>query len=295
MRLPILGAADGLFGAVLAAAVALGIAWVLAAVALQAPGGTGLRADIQRSTILRRLNQLLPPSGVILNALARFDPGLRSIAAPSPNVPPPTSAIAGKPAVRRAATSVVKVLGSQCGLGVEGSGWIAAPDEVVTNAHVVAGETDTVVQVGGAGPGLPAQLILFDPRNDVAVLHVPGLGGRPLSLAVDPPAGRSVAIIGYPKDGPLDLEPGRIGATQNVLTEDAYGRGPISRLVTPLRGLVRPGNSGGPLVDAAGRVDATVFAATTGGPPGGFGVANAVVAADLARASGPVASGPCAG
>jgi S1-C subfamily serine protease len=167
---------------------------------------------------------------------------------------------------------------------------------VVTNAHVVAGEEDTVVQVGGLQPGLAAVPIAFDPTNDVAVLRVPGLAQPALPLAVDPPAGRAAAILGYPKDGPFDVRPGRIGQTQSVVTQDAYGRGPVSRVLTPLRGLVRPGNSGGPMVDGRGRVVTTVFAATTGGGRhGGYGVANATVAHDVRGAGGQVSTGPCSG
>jgi S1-C subfamily serine protease len=173
---------------------------------------------------------------------------------------------------------------------------VVGPGVVVTNAHVVAGEEDTVVQVGGLQPGLPAVPIAFDPTNDVAVLRVPGLAQPALPLAVDPPAGRAAAILGYPKDGPFDVRPGRIGQTQSVLTQDAYGRGPVSRVLTPLRGLVRPGNSGGPMVDGRGRVVTTVFAATTGGGRhGGYGVANATVAKDVRAAGGKVSTGPCSG
>jgi S1-C subfamily serine protease len=295
VRLAPLGLLDGLLGAGLSACVALGIAWILAAVALQAPGVGSLRPDIQRSVILRRLNSLLPPSGGLLHALARFDP-LPALSGPPAGVTAPPSAIARDPVVRRAAASVVRVLGSACGLGIEGSGWVVAPGMVVTNAHVVAGEEDTVVQVRGEEPGLTAQAVYFDPTNDVAVLRVAGLSEPALPLAVDPPAGRAAAILGYPKDGPFDVQPGRIGATQTVLTQDAYGRGPVSRLLTPLRGLVRPGNSGGPMVDARGRVVTTVFAATTGGGHhGGYGVANATVSRDVGLARGPVSTGGCTG
>ncbi|MGI8558567.1 MAG: MarP family serine protease [Solirubrobacteraceae bacterium] len=296
MRLPGLRLLDGILGAALSACVALGIAWALGAAALQAPATAGLRLDIQRSQILQRLDALLPPSGSFLNALARFDP-LPAIAGPAAGVPPPTSAIARSGPVRRAFPSVVRVLGSACGLGVEGSGWIAAPGEVVTNAHVVAGEQDTVVQVGGRPPDLPARVVLFDARNDIAVLRVGELAGPSLQLASSPPAGLAAAIVGYPENGPLEARAGRIGPTQTVLADDAYGRGPVSRLLTLLRGLVRPGNSGGPMIDASGRVVTTVFAATTGGAQrGGFGVANAVVSRELVRA-GPsaVSTGPCGG
>ncbi len=295
VRFALLGMVDGLLGAALSACVALGIAWILGAVALQAPGVTGLRRDIQQSVILQRLNALLPPSGSLLHALARFDP-LPALRGPQAGVSAPQPAIAGDPGVRRAAASVVRILGSACGLGIEGSGWVVAPGVVVTNAHVVAGEEDTVVQVGGSEPSLPAEAIAFDPTNDIAILRVRGLRQPALPLAVDPPAGRLAAILGYPKDGPFDVRPGRIGQTQTVLTQDAYGRGPVSRLLTPLRGLVRPGNSGGPMVDARGRVVTTVFAATTGGGAhGGYGVANSTVRQDVAGAGGPVSTGPCAG
>lgn len=292
---PGIGLLDGLLGALLGVALALGIVWILAAVLAQTPSQDRLRADIQRSAILRELNGVLPPSGSILNALARLDP-LPSIAGPSPGVPPPTPRIARSPAVRSAARSVVRVLGTACGLAVEGSGWTAAPDEIVTNAHVVAGERDTTVQVGGRSPSLHARTLVFDPRDDIAVLSVPGLGLPTLALVADPASGSGGAIVGYPENGPLDARAGRIGRTQSVLADDAYGRGPVSRLLTPLRGLVRPGNSGGPLVGGDGRVLTTVFAGTIGGGPhGGYGVANATVSRLLSQARARALAGVGAG
>ncbi len=148
---PGMGLLDGLLGAILGAAMALGIVWIVAAVAGQASGPSELRADIQRSAILRRLNQVLPPSGPILNALARLDP-LPSITGPSPDVAAPEPAIAHAPGVRAASRSVVRVDGTACGLAIEGSGWVAATDLVVTNAHVVAGEQDTTVEVARPAP-----------------------------------------------------------------------------------------------------------------------------------------------
>jgi S1-C subfamily serine protease len=295
---PGVGLLDGVLGAALGAALALGIVWIAAAVAAQAPGQAQLRADIQRSAILSRLNELLPPSGPILNALARLD-RLPSITGPSPGVAAPEPRLAHVPGVRVASRSVVRVIGTACGLAIEGSGWVAAPGLVVTNAHVVAGEEDTSVEVGGHAPSLPAQAIAFDPNDDIAVLRVAELGLPPLSLQPNPPAGRAGAILGYPENGPFTVRPGRIGRTQSVLTQNAYGQGPVSRLLTPLRGLVQPGNSGGPLVDETGRVLTTVFAATVGGGnAGGYGVANetvsSVLAAARARSNGSVSTGPCA-
>jgi S1-C subfamily serine protease len=298
LRLPGLRAVDGLLGAVLTGCVGLGVAWIVGAVALQSSGSRPLREDLQRSAILSELNQLLPPSGAILHALARFDP-LPSVRGPAADVPAPTKGILAAPAVRRAARSVVRVVGTACGLGIEGSGWVAAHGLVVTNAHVVAGENDTVVEPGGAAPGLPARVLAFDPRNDVAVMSVPGLTEPALPLAADPRPGSPAAILGYPLDGPFDAEPGRIGQTRDVSTEDAYGHGPVVRSITSLRGRVRPGNSGGPMVDQAGQVVATVFAAIVGSSSGegGFAVPDAVVRHELALAAKDqsVSTGPCAG
>jgi S1-C subfamily serine protease len=283
LALPGIGVLDGLLGALLGAALALGVVWIVAAVLAQAPNDMQLRVDVQRSAILRELNVLLPPSGPILNALARLDP-LPRISGPSPDVAPPPP-IARTPAVRAAERSVVRVIGTACGLAIEGSGWVAAPDLIVTNAHVIAGERDTTVEVGGSSPSLPARAVAFDPRDDIAVLGVPDLALASLRLRRDPPAGSAGAILGYPEDGPFDARAARIGRTQTVLTDDAYGDGPIDRLLTPLRGLVRPGNSGGPLVDDAGEVLTTVFASTVGGTPrGGYGVANSTVESVLAGA-----------
>jgi hypothetical protein len=296
-RLPAgLGLLDGIGGAVLIAAAGLMVCWIAGAVALQTPGARGLRKDIQRSAILRTLNKELPPSGVILNALARFDP-FPTITGPAPRVPAPTAKIAHDPDVLAAGHSTVKVLGTACGLGVEGSGWVAKPGVVVTNAHVVAGESDTTVQVQGQGPHYIAHAIWFDSRNDVAILRVPAISGSvpALSLNVGAKPGTSAAILGYPENGPLDVRPARLGPTSPVRTQDAYGRGPILRDITSLRGLVRSGNSGGPVVDGRGRVVTTIFAASVGGSERtGFGVPDSIVADALGKANGGVGTGPCA-
>src|ERR671931_1477212 len=171
LRIPGLGFVDGLGGALLSGAVALGLAWLAGAGALQTPGAVAFRDEIQRSTILKRLNDALPPTGPVLNALARFDPFPR-IDGPSAGVPAPRAAIARDPQVRAASASVVKIQGTACGLGVEGSGWIARDGVVVTNAHVVAGQEDTASQRGGRGPRPDARAFAFAPHNDTAVLGV---------------------------------------------------------------------------------------------------------------------------
>ncbi|MEX0992947.1 MAG: MarP family serine protease [Solirubrobacterales bacterium] len=283
---------DGIGGMLLLAVVGLGLAWIAGAVALQTPGASELRTDIQRSLILGRLNELIPPTGPIINSIARFDP-FPQISGPAADVPRPSAGIARTAGVERAGRSVVRVRGTACGLAIAGSGWVAEPQVVVTNAHVIAGEDDTVVETL-EGTRLDAQVIGFDPHNDVAVLRVKGPTPPPLARDPDPRSGESVAILGYPENGPYAVTPGRLGSTGTVISVDAYGSGPIRRRMTALRGQVRSGNSGGPAVDSSGRVATTVFAATTRGQPGGFGVPLAIVESDLQRADGRVSTGPCA-
>ena len=288
------GMLDGLGGAVLVACLGLGLVWIGGAVALQTPGARELREPIQRSAILSELNERLPPSGPILQALARFDP-FPDIDGPRPNVRPPDSRIARDRDVRRAGRSVVRVLGTACGLGVQGSGWVAGDGVVVTNAHVVAGQDDTTVQVQGEGERVDTEAIWFDSRNDLAVLRAPGLSGvPPLRLNEGAGSGTSAAILGFPEDGPYDVRPGRLGQTTTVVTQDAYGRGPVRRSIISLRGLVRSGNSGGPMVDAQGRVVTTIFAASVSdNGRTGFGVPGSIVREALSRAGEPVDTGPC--
>jgi S1-C subfamily serine protease len=292
LRLPGLGVLDGLLGAALSALVGLLLAWVFGAVALQTPGARELRGHVQGSAILSRVNDVLPPS-TVLNALARFDP-LPELAGPSPGVEAPQPEIAEDPDVEAAAAGVVRITGTACGLGVEGSGWVAREGLVVTNAHVVAGQDDTLVQVGGEGPRLQGTAVAFDPRNDVAVLRVDGLDAPALPIAREPGAGTAGAILGFPRNGPYDVRAARIGATRTVASQDAYGRGPVRREMTLIRGNIRSGNSGGPVVDGRGRVLTTVFAATVGGGQrGGYGVPNAVTREALGAADGRVSTGPC--
>jgi S1-C subfamily serine protease len=289
----VLHLADGAGGAALIAAVALGLTWVFGAVALHVPGTAQLRGDVQRSAILRGLNDLLPPSGPVLNALDRVDPA-PSIAGPTTPVAPPDAAIASDPDIRRVSHSVVRVLGTACGLGIEGSGWVAAPGLVVTNAHVVAGEDDTgVTTIDSAS--LDAVPVRYDPANDLALLRI----DAPipvLQIAPKPQRGTAGAVLGYPENGPYAVSAARFGDTSTVISEDSYGNGPIQRSIAFLRGSVRSGNSGGPLVDSRGRVMATVFAATTSGRPGGFAIPNDIVRSALTEpTAAEVDTGPCTG
>jgi S1-C subfamily serine protease len=281
---------DSAGGILLGALTGLVIVWVAGATALLVPGQTTVRREVLRSLIVRHLNDAVPPAR-LLHLLARVDP-FPSILGPAAPSRPASPAIARKAGILRAEASVVKIVGTACGIGVEGSGWFARRSLVVTAAHVVAGERDTTVGIPGSGT-YHAAAVWFDALNDVAVLRVFGATATPLRYA-NPTPGVPVAILGYPANGPLTATPGRIGSTSTVLTRDAYGHGPIRRMITAVAGRVRHGNSGGPAVDAAGVVRTTVFAARLGAPTG-YGIPTSIVVRALRSAQRPVSTGSCVG
>ena len=291
LRLTPLRLVDSFGGLVVGAAAGVVLVWVLSATALLVPGQASLRRDVQRSAVVRRLDQAVPPRR-LLKLLARIDP-FPSIAGPTPPSTPPSPQIAGNAAVRHAARDVVRVLGTACGVGVEGSGWFATDDLVVTAAHVVAGERDTGVEIPGLSGVHAADVVAFDPHNDIAVLRVQQRASFALPL-VDPQPGAAVAVVGYPEDGPLQSTPGRVGRTAVALTQDAYGNGPVERTITALSGDIRHGDSGAPAIDANGAVEATIFAARLG-TTGGYGVPRSVVRRVLDSAgTASVSTGSCA-
>jgi S1-C subfamily serine protease len=286
-----LAAADTAGGVAAGALLGLALAWLVAVVALEQPG-LHLRRDVQRSAILPALLRAVPASSV-LDALSRFDPlpVVPSIADRTLDRPDPT--VPRDPGPRAALASVVRVQGSACGLGIQGSGWVIRPGIVVTNAHVIAGEHDIGVQPPTAGT-YAAVPIAVDSGNDVAILRVAGLPSPRLRMASKDPSGGAVAMIGYPQNGPLRSMPGRAGQPVTALAPGAYGGSVRPRTVVPLRGRLEHGDSGGPVVDRRGRVVAMMFAADKSGG-GGFGVPLDAIRNALASARGRVSSGPCIG
>jgi S1-C subfamily serine protease len=269
---PGLHTVDSIAGTILGIGAGVLICWAVGAVLLYLPGQAELRRSVQESAILSRINDEFPPER-LLDTLERVDP-IGVAVGPPALVPTPDSAVARDPDIAAAAASVVRVTGFACGLGIEGSGWIARPGLVVTNAHVVAGIARPHVD-RHAGAALSATVVAFDSQNDVAVLRVKGLRGRPLRLA-EPDRGIAVALTGFPENGPLALVPARLGGTGRALSRDAYGRGPVTRSVTAIRGKVRPGLSGGPGIDAGGRVRTMVFARRQE-DVGGYGIPPSVI------------------
>jgi uncharacterized membrane protein required for colicin V production len=296
-RIPLgpLAAIDTAGGMALGGVLGLALVWLAAVVAVQQPS-LGLRRDVQQSTILPVLLRAVPAT-TVLDALARFDP--------LPILPPaladralsaPDAAVLHTPGVHRAEASVVKIVGESCGIGIQGSGWVVRPGLVVTNAHVVAGESggETVITPGPTPAFFHGTVVAVDSSNDVALIRVPRLALRPVLMASGVTENGRVALVGYPEGHGLTPVPGRIGRVIDVLGPDAYGSHVHLRPVVPLRGLLRHGDSGGPVLTPAGRVAAVMFAADQSGS-GGYGVPLSAVKALLAGPLGHANVGPCAG
>lgn len=286
---PALRLADAAGGTAVGAALGLGLAWLVAVVALHQPA-LGLRPPVQRSVLLPALVRAVPPEPV-LGALARFDPLPLLRGLPGPRLPPPDAAVLRSPGVRAAADSVVKVVGTSCGIGVQGSGWTVRPGVVATNAHVVAGQDETHV-LARDGRRVPAEVVYVDAGNDVALLRARGLRTAPLAVDAGASFPRRVALLGYPGNRALVAAPATAGPPRSVVAPDAYERRARLRVVVPLRGHVERGASGGPAVDRRGRVVAMIFGGARGNG-GALGVPVRLVLRGLAAPLRPVSPGPC--
>jgi uncharacterized membrane protein required for colicin V production len=275
-------------GAVTGGIVGLGFAWLAAVFFLHEPS-LGLRPAIQQSAILPRLLHAVPPENV-LSALDRID-ALPLLPGVEERLPEPDPSVLESPGARAAAASVLKVQGTSCGLGAQGSGWVVRRALVATNAHVIAGQRDTQVLTPG-GQTLRARPVYVDVTNDVALLRVTGLRAPPLATRGDGDFPKPVVLLGYPRDGALTATAGTAGEPRTVLAPDAYRNRVRPRLVVPLRGSVAPGESGAPVVDRRGAVVAMIFGGTKRGE-GGFGVPIEIVLRGVSTPLRPVSSGPC--
>jgi len=281
LRLTPLRVIDSMGGLVLGILTGAAIVWVSTAVVLD-PNQHSLvsfRRDLQRSWIVRKLDAAVPPR-LLTPILKAIDPQQWITGPSAPNLPPSVGVLR-KHAIRASLTRVVKVLGTACGEGIEGSGWFVRRDLVVTAAHVVAGERFTRVEIPGDSAQHAATVVGFDAHNDVAILRLSDATATPLRMA-DPREGASVVLAGYPLDGSLTAVPGRIGPTANAFTQDALGHR-VERAITAVAGRVHKGDSGGPVIDTRGAVEATIFAKKRGSASG-YAVPTTIVRTDLAQA-----------
>jgi S1-C subfamily serine protease len=279
-------------GLLVGAALGAALAWLVAAVAVYGAGDRAatLRDQVHRSAILRTALRTVPPD-TVLGALARVDP-FPLLPIPAAALPEPDPSVLASPGARAARGSVVQVRGRACGIVKQGSGWVADDGLVVTNAHVIAGEEDTLVLAPDGAPH-DAQPVYVSARDDVAVLRVDGLAAPRLVLAGAPERAESVVLLGFPGGGPLTAEAATAAPPRTVLGPDAYGRGLAPRSVVVTRGSLGPGSSGGPVVDAGGRVVAMIFGGTEDGDAGAAVPPSAVRRA-LRSSLAPVDAGPCA-
>lgn len=278
---------DNVVGAVVSAVSVLLVAWLLGT-AVDRSRFTGLARQVRNSQVLTTVDALVPDAArtwfasfrrlVDENGFPEVFAGLGGERIPPAD--PPDSRVLRSPAVLASRASILKVRGvaASCSKQVEGSGFVYAPQRLMTNAHVVAGVRQPRVEVDGQA--LPARVVLFDPARDVAVLYVPDLRRAPLGFAGQARAGDSAVVAGYPQDGPFTAVAARVRNRQTARSPDIYSEGTVTREIYALRSVVRPGNSGGPLLSPDGRVYGVVFAAATDNPETGYALTAAQVRQD---------------
>jgi S1-C subfamily serine protease len=297
-------ALDAVGGAALSAVAVLLVSWALG-VAVAGAGLGGVSPMVRNSAVLAWVDHRLPDSADgVLNAFnnvvgTTFFPRYLEPFAPERivEVGPGPRRLLTDPDVQDAAPAVLKVRGeNDCGRGVEGTGFVYSPGRLMTNAHVVAGVDSPEVTVNGSS--VQAEVVYYNPDLDVAVLELDTAGVPSLEFDREAEQEDGVAILGYPQDGPFNVQPGRIRAEQRLRSPNIYGDGTVIREVFSLRGLVRPGNSGGPIVSSAGDVVGVVFAASVTDRDTGY----AITADQVARSAtigisndSPVSTGECAG
>jgi S1-C subfamily serine protease len=297
--------ADSAGGAVVSVLSVLLVAW-LVGTALAHSSLRTLAREVRNSAILTGINDVMPGSALgwfasFRHLVGQYDfPQVFGALGPGNVVPvgPPDPALANSPAVRTDARSIVKVVGvaPSCSRRLEGSGFLYAPEHVLTNAHVVAGVTSLRVFANEGATGLSAQVVLYDPHRDVAVLYVPGLNAPDLGFAGSATPGVNAIVVGYPENGPFTPVAARVRGQEQVQGPDIYDDAVVTRSVYDIRAVVRPGNSGGPLLSTTGQVYGMVFAAASDNPDTGYALTAAEVHPDAqagANAIRPVSTQTC--
>jgi len=274
------------------------VAWFLGT-ALAHSALTGVARQIQHSRVLTAIDRMMPSSAKTWDAAFRrlvqqngFPQVFGAIGAERiVPVSPPDPKVAASRAVRVAEPDIVKITGvaNSCRRQLEGSGFLYASQHVMTNAHVVAGvHSPTVITSDGAH--LDATVVLYDPRRDVAVLYVPGFTRAPLSFAGVADRGQSAVVAGYPQNGPFTAVAARVRARQPAQGPDIYQSRQVTREIYAVYAVVRPGNSGGPLLAPDGQVYGVVFAASVDDPKTGYALTAHEVESDATSGAGRTAA-----
>jgi S1-C subfamily serine protease len=271
---------DSVGGAVVSVISVLLIAWLIGSAVAYAPF-PAISRQVNDSAVLRTVDRLMPAEASVwfsdFRSLLESGPYAQVFGALGAEgalaVGPPNPAVLNTAGLHDAIPSIVKIEGvaPSCQERIEGSGFVYAPDHVLTNAHVVAGVTQgPEVYSNQGGPPLSARVVLYDPQRDLAVLYVPGLSAKPLLFAAQARIGANAIVAGYPLDGPFTSVAARIGGIEEATSPDIYQTAQVTRQIYSIRAVVRPGNSGGPLLAPGGRVYGVVFAAATTVPDTGY-------------------------
>jgi S1-C subfamily serine protease len=286
---------DAIGGAGVSVLSMLLTAWAIGSV-LTASSFQGVVSQVDNSAILGTMDKIMPSQ-----AKTMFTDFRRLLATgPFPQVfsgigaahlfaiSPPDQAVLNSPGYLDARSRVVKVQGTalSCDRIIEGSGFVYSPQHILTNAHVVAGVNQGLTVTTPSGVAYHAQVVLYDPQVDIAVLYVPGLNLAPLQFSDQGESGSSAVVAGYPEDHPYTQVAARIGGEQNAVGPDIYQAGQVTRQIFEIRANVEPGNSGGPLLSPSGAVYGVVFAAAVGQANTGFALTASEVAADANAGAG---------
>lgn len=306
MRVRAFQTVDSAIGSAFQVLAVLLVSWLIA-IPLAAGLGAGATNAIRSSSILSTIDRVIPESWSTLPTRISSmlnESGLPPLVDPfgssvTTEVEPPRIEVANKALIEELRPSVVHVMGNaaECSRRLMGSGFVSAPDYVVTNAHVVAG-TDSVRLDTMLGV-VDATVVHYDPDLDIAVLHAPGLGLEPLPWAPEPAqSGDNAVVMGYPGSGPFEAAPARVSDRITIAGPDIYAENGVERDAYTVRGTIREGNSGGPMINESGEVLGVVFGASVDESSTGYAITAPQVLSsvdDITQLTQPVDTQQCVG
>jgi S1-C subfamily serine protease len=284
---------DSIGGAAVNVVSVLLLAWLIGSLVANASFPSVSR-QVDDSALLRAVDRvmpqgalylpLFPPIRGLISSNGLYSPVFSALGAEgSVNVPAPEKGAFESRSVANSTRSVVKVVGvaTSCSLRIEGSGFVISPQHVLTNAHVVAGVTQDLTVAVRSGRVYPATVVFYDPERDIAILDVPDLRAAVLRFSGPAAYAASAVVAGYPENHPLTLAAARVGDSISAYGPNIYQSQVVHRQIYPIRALVEPGNSGGPLLAPDGRVYGVVFAASTQYKDVGYALTAAEIASDV--------------
>jgi S1-C subfamily serine protease len=297
-----LGPVDRGLGAAFSVMVLLVTFWLVGSLLVGGSPSRTLAKEVRDSAILRATNAVLPDPPNVLAYIQKYldDSGFPQVFTGMPPISPPVdlpSNAEANQAIEAVQPSTVRIVVPACGGTQLGSGWVAAPEYVITNAHVVAGGDAVTIQSPSGEAG--GTIVLFDPKIDIAVVHAPGLGAPAIDLdTTEYERGEPGATLGYPgaANGELKVHRAAVQEVYNANGRDIYGRSEVTRRVYELRSPVRQGDSGGPFALPNGSVAGMVFAASTTDGRIGYALTGAEIENKVARGTrrtAPVSAGRC--